>query len=66
MNPRASILWAKGCKGGRRLVNFSLFDGFLGALFCHFYKLITLGSGEGIAEIYYLNGHGILVSEATG
>lgn len=52
--------------GSRTKVNFSLFDGFLGALFCHFYKLITLGSGEGIAEIYYLNGHGILVSEATG
>ena len=35
-------------------------------LMCAFYRLITLGTGNGIMEVYYLNREGIPVSEGTG
>ena len=40
--------------------------GFLCGLFCAFYRLITLGSGSGFAEIYYYNSNGVAVSKGTG
>ncbi|MDD6136357.1 MAG: lysylphosphatidylglycerol synthase transmembrane domain-containing protein [Lachnospiraceae bacterium] len=33
---------------------------------CAFYRLTTLGSGNGIAQLYYYNTKGIPVAEATG
>ena len=42
------------------------YKGFLSGLFCAFYRLITLGSGSGFAEIYYYNCNGIPVSKGTG
>ncbi len=40
--------------------------GFCNAFYCSFYKTATLGSGSGIAGIYYLNRSGIPVPNATG
>lgn len=40
--------------------------GFCNAFYCFFYKTATLGSGSGIAGIYYLNKAGIPVPNATG
>ena len=40
--------------------------GFCNAFYCSFYKTATLGSGSGIAGIYYLNKSGIPVPNATG
>ena len=40
--------------------------GFCNAFYCSFYKTATLGSGSGIAGIYYLNKAGIPVPNATG
>lgn len=39
--------------------------GFCNAFYCSFYKTATLGSGSGIAGIYYLNKAGIPVPNAT-
>lgn len=36
------------------------------AYMCAFYRLATLGSGNGIAQLYYYNTKGISVSAATG
>lgn len=36
------------------------------AYMCAFYRLATLGSGNGIAQLYYYNTKGIHVAEATG
>ena len=41
-------------------------QGFCNAFYCSFYKTATLGSGSGIAGIYYLNKAGIPVPNATG
>lgn len=41
-------------------------QGFCNAFYCSFYKTATLGSGSGIAGIYYLNQAGIPVPNATG
>lgn len=40
--------------------------GFLCGLFCAFYRLITLGSGSGFAEIYYYSCNDIPASKGTG
>ena len=44
----------------------SLFTGFKCALYCAFFKLATLGTASGVAEIYYLNKNGVTVGEASG
>lgn len=44
----------------------SLFQGISCTYMCAFYRLATLGSGNGIAQIYYYNTKGINVSNATG
>lgn len=41
-------------------------NGFACALYCSFFRLITFGSGSGIAEVYYLNQQGMKAAEATG
>ena len=45
---------------------FSLAQGTSCAYYCCFYKMITFGSGGGIAEIYYLNKRGVPAAKATG
>lgn len=46
--------------------SFSLFRGMGCAYFCNFYRIVTFGSGTGIAEIYYLNRSGVDAARATG
>lgn len=41
-------------------------QGITCAYLCTFYRIATLGSGTGIAQLYYYNLHGIRVSTATG
>ena len=36
------------------------------AFFCSFYRVATLGSGAGIAAVYYFNEKGIAISKGTG
>lgn len=45
---------------------YTNWKGFCNAFYCSFYKTATLGSGSGIAGIYYLNRSGIPVPDATG
>lgn len=45
---------------------YTNWKGFCNAFYCSFYKTATLGSGSGIAGIYYLNKSGIPVPNATG
>ena len=45
---------------------YSNWKGFCNAFYASFYKTATLGSGSGIAAIYYLNRSGIPVPNATG
>jgi len=49
--------------GNKRL---SFFQGISCTYMCAFYRLTTLGSGNGIAQLYYYNTKGIPVAEATG
>ena len=44
----------------------SIAKGISCAYMCAFYRLATLGSGNGIAQLYYYNKNGIRVSEGTG
>ncbi len=44
----------------------SVGQGITCAYLCTFYRIATLGSGTGIAQLYYYNLHGIRVSTATG
>lgn len=44
----------------------SIMQGIICAYMCAFYRLATLGSGNGIAQLYYYNIHGINVSTGTG
>lgn len=44
----------------------SIFKGVSCAYMCAFYRLATLGSGNGIAQLYYYNKNGIHVAESTG
>jgi len=50
-------------RGERKL---SVIQGMSCAYMCMFYRLATLGSGNGIAQLYYYNTKGITVSSATG
>lgn len=52
---------AKSCTG---IVSFQ--SGFACALYCSFFRLVTFGSGSGVAEVYYLNKKGMKAAEATG
>ena len=45
---------------------FTCREGISCALYCAFYRVATLGSGSGVAEIYYLNTRGIEAGTATG
>ncbi len=58
-----SITWtlARRCNPG-----FRLRDGFYCAFFCSFYRLSTLGSGQGVAAVVFLGKKGVDYSEATG
>lgn len=40
--------------------------GITNALYCSFYRVATLGSGSGVAAIYYLNEHGVTYGQAFG
>lgn len=44
----------------------TVFQGITCAYMCAFYRLATLGSGNGIAQLYYYNVHGIDVATGTG
>ena len=44
----------------------TIFQGISCSYMCAFYRLATLGSGNGIAQIYYYKTKGIDVSKATG
>lgn len=44
----------------------SIWQGIVCAYMCAFYRLATLGSGNGIAQVYYYNIHKINVSNGTG
>ena len=46
--------------------SFSAVQGMGCAYFCNFYRIVTFGSGTGIAEIYYLNHSGVDGARATG
>lgn len=45
---------------------FTFREGVSCAFYCAFYRVATLGSGSGVAEIYYLNTRGIEAGTATG
>lgn len=45
---------------------FTWGKGIACAFYCEFYRVATLGSGSGIAEIYYLNSYGVQAGTATG
>ena len=45
---------------------FTLVEGTACAYYCCFYRMLTLGSGGGIAQIYYLNKRGVPAARATG
>lgn len=45
---------------------FSYLTGVESAFFCSFYRVATLGSGSGVAAVYYFNEKGIPVSKGTG
>lgn len=40
--------------------------GIANALYCSFYRVATLGSGSGVAAVYYLNEHGVPYGQAFG
>ncbi|MCR5698622.1 MAG: flippase-like domain-containing protein [Treponemataceae bacterium] len=44
----------------------SFWGGQKSAMFCSFYKLITLGSGAGVAEVYFLSTQGVKAEKGTG
>lgn len=45
---------------------FSYLTGVESAFFCSFYRVATLGSGAGVAAVYFFNEKGIPVSKGTG
>ena len=45
---------------------FTWGKGIACAFYCEFYRVATLGSGSGIAEIYSLNSYGVQAGTATG
>ncbi|MDD3277916.1 MAG: lysylphosphatidylglycerol synthase transmembrane domain-containing protein [Lachnospiraceae bacterium] len=46
--------------------NFGRTDGITGAFFAQFYRMLTLGSGTALSEIYYLHTKKIPAASATG
>lgn len=45
---------------------FTYRQGVESAFYCSFYRTATLGSGAGVAAVYYFNENGIAASKATG
>lgn len=45
---------------------FKYIEGLKSALYCSFYRVATLGSGSGVAAVYFLNKRGIEVSCGMG
>lgn len=45
---------------------FTYRKGVESAFYCSFYRTATLGSGAGVAAVYYFNENGIAASKATG
>lgn len=45
---------------------FTYWMGVESAFYCSFYRVATLGSGAGVAAVYYFNEKGIEVSKGTG
>lgn len=58
-----SIISSMTASGEKKL---TLFQGMSCAYMCAFYRLATLGSGNGLAQLYYYNTKGITVSRGTG
>lgn len=62
------------CVEGRIIHNMTMYEerqmtwweSFKCGLYCAFYKLISLGSLSGIAEVYYISKHGVEPGRATG
>ena len=52
--------------GNRYQPSFTLWHGISAAFFCEFYRLLTLGSMTGVAEIYYLHTNKIPAAKGTG
>lgn len=48
------------------LSGVSAWNGIKSAAFCAFYKLVTLGSAAGVAEVVYLSRCGVKAEKATG
>lgn len=48
------------------LADIPTLSGIKSAAFCSFYKLVTLGSGSGVAEIVYLSRCGVPAENGTG
>ncbi len=46
--------------------SFTYRMGVESAFYCSFYRVATLGSGAGVAAVYYFNENGISVSKGTG
>lgn len=46
--------------------NYRWHKGIITALICEFYRILTLGSGTGFAEIYYLQKDGVSYPTGTG
>jgi len=46
--------------------DFTWRQGTFCALYCSFYRILTFGSGAGVAQVYYLNTKGIPVAKGTG
>ncbi|HIU76953.1 MAG TPA: flippase-like domain-containing protein, partial [Candidatus Pelethocola excrementipullorum] len=52
--------------GNRYQPSFTIGHGISAAFFCEFYRLLTLGSMTGVAEIYYLHTNKIPAAKGTG
>lgn len=46
--------------------DFTVNEGITGAFFCQFYRMLTLGSGTAISEVYYLHTRNVAAAKATG
>lgn len=52
--------------GTRYQPDFTVWDGIAGSFYCEFYRLLTLGSMTGAAEIYFLHTKKIPFAKGTG
>lgn len=52
--------------GIRYQPSFTVWNGISAAFFCEFYRLLTLGSMTGVAEIYFLHTNKIPAAKGTG